>query len=841
MKKILAIILTSYALFVGQLESNNACSLRLGCRFNTHVYIDYTFSFYLPAILEDSSIKCELGAENWWHQLSPLNSSCHVANIKEPLILELRFPTDRKYIISNTTNFSAALELFSQFKSIREVQMYEIQGIAIDLESTFRNQIINVNRHGEIRLINFRFDLYTRQERLIETCDGLEMHSVNLKGIKQFFQLISELGFSIIHLIGTRFQRPVCPLVFKNTRVSQILIGPLIDTFYKRNMLKFGNNSLKYNLYSRIDYLTLLKVFDIVLDSKLIDKFIFGKTLVISVYGYVRKIDNQLFEELSDVKAFRMEKDYFKKLIHRQGIEWIKSMNKNVSVDSFDSNAIVNHQEQIFVIELTLTIGGSLAQEIPDRDFCLYLDFPFHQLVFIIPLNPYFYERHSLELTHLTCTFKWLVQHYKHALRFKRLLSYRAKMEYILESSTRIGEKCEWEKLKSKCNKSKFSHSKKFLWTRIEWFYVTMMSRIVLVVLYYLINFLGIFFNSLCVYIILRKKNKDIFSELKQYRYLCSISIFNIFISTIQILSWLTECTDTIDIFCPRTRMHVAVQYLKIIFKECAVTALQFMSNFAYLAFALNRISLIGKNHAKPVTFLSNLNVKIYLAVTGLISVSLSIIKGFRFQVNKDESMSEHPISLEESAWMSYSNGKLAIFISYFLCDLLNHLVFSFVNFGVDVYMLARLRKTLLEKEQRLKEMNSSRPKAIVVQKKKSKKKQNDFKESVKNATKMVLFNSVMNVGFKILICFNSLNNMIIQVYFGKKYSTFRTNVWLETYYVHFRKTGFYDLSATLASFLFTILISLQLFFYLRFDKNMREGFGRIFKRNEGQKSSRLT
>ena len=64
--------------------------------------------------------------------------------------------------------------------------------------------------------------------------------------------------------------------------------------------------------------------------------------------------------------------------------------------------------------------------------------------------------------------------------------------------------------------------------------------------------------------------------------------------------------------------------FLKVIFKESFVVALRFMSNFLYIAFAFNQISLIGKDHPKLVEFMSKVGIKKYILVMGLISIGLS-------------------------------------------------------------------------------------------------------------------------------------------------------------------------------------------------------------------------
>ena len=72
------------------------------------------------------------------------------------------------------------------------------------------------------------------------------------------------------------------------------------------------------------------------------------------------------------------------------------------------------------------------------------------------------------------------------------------------------------------------------------------------------------------------------------------------------------------------------------------------MCNFTYVAFALNRIALIRKDHSKIVKFISELDIKVYTAVCLLLSSSLSWIKYFKYQVNYFEPHMNYPISNEK-------------------------------------------------------------------------------------------------------------------------------------------------------------------------------------------------
>ena len=170
----------------------------------------------------------------------------------------------------------------------------------------------------------------------------------------------------------------------------------------------------------------------------------------------------------------------------------------------------------------------------------------------------------------------------------------------------------------------------------------------------------------------------------------------------IELLSWMTECFYPFEVFCPEIRKLVAIQFFKIIFKECFVTVFRFMCNFTYIAFALNRISLIGKDHGKIVTFMSEFGIKKYIGVTVFISAIFSWIIGFKYEINYFYPDSNFPMSNEMDIRWYYKSNNTVFNNFYFtfssISDLVNYLVFVVICIIIDICMVVQLRRTLQEK-----------------------------------------------------------------------------------------------------------------------------------------------
>ena len=269
---------------------------------------------------------------------------------------------------------------------------------------------------------------------------------------------------------------------------------------------------------------------------------------------------------------------------------------------------------------------------------------------------------------------------------------------------------CDFQYKLSLCNKS--TYQTKNWWGKIDYIILNKKLQSAFKIGQYLVALFGIVTNLLVVIIMLHKKNKETFKDLNHYSYLWINSVFNLLILIITIVSWISECFYPFEVFCPEIRKAIFTQYFKIIFKEAIVALLKFMCNFTYVAFALNRIALIGKDHSKIVKFISELDIRVYYLVTFLISFSLSWIKYFKYQVNNFEPNLNYPISNEwdiitllftknsfnTDKYTSYKIPDRLYFIYNSISDLINYVIFVIICLIIDIFMVVRLKQTLDEK-----------------------------------------------------------------------------------------------------------------------------------------------
>ena len=438
-----------------------------------------------------------------------------------------------------------------------------------------------------------------------------------------------------------------------------------------------------------------------------------------------------------------------------------------------------------------------------------------------------------------TCTYLWLVQHYGYYLNIckdeylGRISGVNFRMLEIAFNSTGFKSisKCNFEQKVSYCNKSNYQI--KDIWDENDFLILNKKLRISFKILVYPTAFLGLITNIIVVVVIQLKENSDLFKEFKHFSYLCLNSVFCIMILVIEILSWMNECFYPYEVFCPEIRKLVAIQFLKIIFKECFVTLFRFMCNFTYVAFALNRISLIGKDHGKVVTFFSKLGIKKYIGISLLISASLSWIKYFKYYVNYNYSFQDDkfPISTEQM----FNELESTKFINAYLIfnsisDLINYFVFVAICAIIDICMVVQLRRVLEEKTKKSESM---------IDQKQSETKKAENEEAVNKSIKMVVLNTSIGIFFKLPVAFIPLFNVIANFYYKK---AFDENADTDFFYnlEFLKKNESLKVIEDVSNFLFVLSLSIQLFIYNRFDKKFRTGYERLMDKVSFRKKTTL-
>ena len=819
--------------FVCIANPNNTCHLPKGCR-SEYVYDDY---------LEDFS---EKGADIWLSVMCDVNNDAFEFKFKEMsfetdevicdnndnfmFLIIFRWTSNDLNILDKRFNFSNVLRYSSYYPSIRKkVKLWNLKGFDVDIR--------NVKNESEDNFIfsfsNCRLDLYHNKKR-INSCQ--DIYDLNITRIESIFQrnpydlYLRNIDYN---------QNIICPLIFNNTDISLLTFRDMFNTFYKRNVVKFSNENItrfECNIFS----FNLENLHDINLDLNILNPSILKYTKRITISSIssssLNSIDEGVFKHLNKLSQIMINSFIFRKINHKQGITWIKQLNHgiNVNLSGFIPDN-TSHKEIMLTGSYKYQKRILIDRIFPDEDFCIYIDYPFNQLVILYECRQKMYFTKSLSLSELTCTYLWLIQYFEN---LNNLISDENLYKYYFRSvlnttAFKSISKCNFEHRINLCNKS--NYKVKDIWDRNDFFILNKKIQTAFKISLYPISLLGLITNSIVVLVILYKDNRDLFKEYKQYTYLWLNSLFCILISLIELLSWMTECFYPFEVFCPEIRKLVAIQFFKIIFHECFVTMFRFMCNFTYVAFALNRISLIGKDHGKIVTFMSEFGVKKYIGITVFISAIFSWIKGFKYKVNYFYPDSNFPMSNEidiMSIWFKLNKKNTSsVFDDFYfafnsISDLVNYLVFVVICMIIDICMVVQLRRTLEEKAKKSESIN---------QKQNQNNKKAEFEEAVNKAIKMVVLNSAIGIFFKLPVCFIPLLNVFAQNFYKTGNNLYFS---FTLFYSMLFDSDFYVLIKDMSHFLFTLSLSIQLFIYNRFDKKFQTGFQRLREKTFGSKNT---
>ena len=731
-------------------------------------------------------------------------------------------------ILENRLKLTNTLKYINHFyiESYFIVKFWDIKGFDVNLIDFVDYNYNQFSYMIMLELTNVRVEFYRNRKRLSSCQDFIIDNQTRIESI---FQIKTAFG-----IIGTHFKlkyieykNKICPLVFTNANIYFFSLFDLMETFYKKSILSFTNESFP-DLKSFIVGVIIDNVQNINIDSNLLHPSVFKYTSEISIFsGSLNSIDGEIFKNLNKLFRVFIQPFIFRKINHKQGLEWIKKWNNGKSVN-LSKITVTVAQKEIVLKGVNGKPLERLPKIFPDEDFCLYIDFPFNQLV-ILYEEIYIGNAFFIMDNDFTCTYSWLVQYYdsyyNYYLKVNADVYYKQlqRLNVVLRSVGFNYLRCNFTEKIRLCNRS--NYQPKDDWDKNDFFILNKRLQTVFKISLYPISFLGLVTNFIVVFVILKKENSDLFKEFKQYTYLYLNSIFCIVISLIELISWMTECFYPFEVFCPEIHKLVAIQFFKIIFKECFVTLLRFMLSFTYFAFALNRIGLIGKDHGKLVTFISEVGIKKYIGVSLLISSSLSWIKYFKYEVNYFVSYMSFPISNENNI-MNYESNSFNnfYFIYNSISDLVNYLVFVVICAIIDICMVVQLRRTLAEQEKKRESMNQQ------------KKQSSESEEAVNKAIKMVVLNSLIGIFFKIPVCIIPLINVYAEFYYKNYLVSFKLRLTsyqinhprFGEFYSMFKDTGFYELIQDLSYSLFTLSLAIQIFIYNHFDKKFRTAFDRI-------------
>ena len=810
--------------------AENYCNIPDNCEIlkTRELILDDKYK-YLSCMIKSES---KIGFKKWATNETKISKNCNNLN---DISFYMYFKTSRYYpskFHKNAVDFKQFSDFISNNSNgLVQIEFHLFKGFDIDLfDQNDLDYMSHTPFNNSIDLYVFECDFeFYNEEKRIETCEEMSK-VIDLNEPKSIFQIPSFLNSVAINLVLNEVKTKICPLVFRNVYIDIITMKGY-NSFYSRRILIFSNDTFSsISINTSINAL-LLKIPNVDIDLNFLNPSVFQNLHNLEISNKVRSIQSNLFSKLRNISTITIEQEYFRNLIHNGGIEWIKNINKGLDVNISDSNDLKgnSHHIKYIIIQDSITATNidpidSIVEVLPEEDFCLYKDYPFNQLVYIMKTR--IGDSNCSSRIKLTCTFIYLFQYHEKSLQFLDQFI-DLEINWInclldLEDFKSLS-KCNFEQSLNKCNKSEYSA--KPISTAFELTQQVIIIKSVILILSCLIAIFGIITNILVIVTISCKENKAEFKGLKQYSYLRIYSIINCFILLIYLTKWINRCEFPYQVFCPLIRKELFFQYFKLIVQEVIYVSLQFLGNFTYVAFAFNRISLIGNDHNKLVKFMSDVGIKKYTAVSLLISVGLSVIKFFSYRINYGQPDLFYPIDYNELS-LDFININLAYFIINSISDLLNYCLFILVHLSIDFGMVVTLRETLKTKFEKLKSMYS---------KDDQEKKRIENETVVNNAISMVVLNSSTSFLLKSPIFFYSLLMLVVNIYKINDYFLLKHPKFNLFYNYYCFEVRICEMSLQIFDFLYLLSITIPFFFYKHFDKKIKCAFEKKFSRKKNK------
>ena len=401
------------------------CKLPFGCEINT-VQCIMNFNGYEKTSWRIPGILCDIRNEKYQfnYTVMPLlkpDVLCEFdsENIRD--IIEFRF--HNSFILDKQFNFMNFVAYTSFFLYYLDANFVNLNGFELDIIDKNQNisYYIEQDSVDKFYFINSKIEFYSNG-RQMKTCqDIIDSYPDKNISIRSLFQIqgVNNSNKANIALVYSEFRTALCPLVFNNSRIRSLYIVGLANTFFKRNLLNIENRTFDGGLNSKIEYLNIKKEENLNIDSNLLNPSVFRKLNIFQISGPVNTIDGKSFKALKNLKEIRFSKTDFRDMIHKNGIEWMRDLNSGLNVNLSDFEELKKNYHRKIRIDIGVYSYMSeirLSKVLPDRDFCLYENFPFNQLVILIEIA---YQDRLLPLlnsSHYSCTYLWLAKyfHYYH-------------------------------------------------------------------------------------------------------------------------------------------------------------------------------------------------------------------------------------------------------------------------------------------------------------------------------------------------------------------------------------------------------------------------------------------
>lgn len=119
-----------------------------------------------------------------------------------------------------------------------EINFTNLKGFEVQLVNRPRPaSTIFAERVQQIFILNSRIEFYLNGS-LVRSCADIKINYV-----RSIFQIVVFGPEPTLTLDNCEFRQPLCPLIFRYSRFELLQILGLMNTFYKKNLLSFTNDT----------------------------------------------------------------------------------------------------------------------------------------------------------------------------------------------------------------------------------------------------------------------------------------------------------------------------------------------------------------------------------------------------------------------------------------------------------------------------------------------------------------------------------------------------------------------------------------------------------------------
>jgi hypothetical protein len=531
---------------------------------------------------------------------------------------------------------------------------------------------------------------------------------------------------------------PVCPFIFKGAQLVSLYFQSQVDSFLFTNLFRFNNlDASKRSINSTINQLRVFG-YNYKIDTGLLHPLVFETLSVIYLFNTVGSIQTDLFEHFKQINEIVLILDRAGNFYHKIGIKWLLNLpiNKGVVIEVDSGYSI-------------LTLLEDFKDYVyPDQDLCLFTQYPQNKSIYLLPYN---YDAGAVFTLKCTITLKWLGRFSKNSSNQEFQTAYHTcfNKNYTNLNDSQIDDKIKLCNLTNASSMDILQPFSDYYETRLFSLFITELVPFVLIPCACLA---GLFFNWKIIQTIEKHKKKKLKEDF--YKYMSANADFNCLYCLVLVSYPINSCNwNSSYYFCSSIYTTQFAQLYKIVFIAYVGETVKMCANISYLMMTLNRYLLVGKDHAPWLIKIAKLEFKKVIRFSILFSAVINIGHWFEYGILTDVLFSPlkyNGFALTESYYQYYTstdnsplfrtfsdypipNYNPGFFIYSVVYFFINFVLLFLANTAIEVNIVRRMRKELLEKRARSAHLNAVSQRADEDEKKE------------RRIIKMVVLNGVFN------------------------------------------------------------------------------------------------